>query len=182
MDDKSIIDLFLKRDEKAIEETSKKYGKVCFSVAKGLLCDLDASECVNDAYLALWNSIPPQIPISFSTYLLKITKRLSIDKFRKLTSKKRNFGEPPEVLSELSECIGENTEKAVEQKLLSEAINNFIRKLPKTEKEIFIQRYWYMKTLKELEDKFGFSEGKVKSMLYRIRQKLRKFLIKEDLI
>jgi len=182
MDDKKIIELFLKRDEKAIEETSQKYGKLCFSVAKGLLSDLDAFECVNDAYLALWNSIPPQIPVSFSTYLLKITKRLSIDKFRKLSAKKRGEGEAPEILSELNECIGENTEKIIEQKLLLEAINTFLKNLSETERKIFLQRYWYMKSLKEIAEDNAFSESKVKSMLFRIRQKLQKFLIKEDLM
>lgn len=182
MDDKKIIELFLKRDEKAIEETSQKYGKLCFSVAKGLLSDLDASECVNDAYLALWNSIPPQIPVSFSTYLLKITKRLSIDKFRKLSAKKRGEGETPEILSELNECISENTEKIIEQKLLLEAINTFLKNLSETERKIFLQRYWYMKSLKEIAEDNAFSESKVKSMLFRIRQKLQKFLIKEDLM
>ena len=182
MDDKKIIELFFKRDEKAIEETNKKYGKLCFSVAKSLLSDLDASECVNDSYLALWNTIPPQIPVSFSSYLLKITKRLSIDKFRKLTSQKRGYGETPQVLSELEECLSENTENIVEKQILSEAINKFLKNLPKTERQIFLCRYWYMKSLKEIADDFGFSQSKVKSMLFRIRQNLRKFLVKEDLM
>ena len=151
-------------------------------IAKGLLSKQDASECVNDSYLALWNSIPPQVPLSFSAYLLKITKRLSIDKYRKITAKKRDIGEPCELLSELAECIDENTENIVEKKILSEAVNKFVKALPKTERQIFLQRYWYMKSFKEISDEFEFSESKIKSMLFRIRQNLRKFLIKEDLM
>lgn len=184
MDDKQIVDLYWERSEKAINETAVKYGGYCYSVANNILNNrADAEECVNDTYLSAWNSMPPHRPSVLSTFLGKITRRLSIDKWRKSGAEKRGGGQTAVVLDELTECIPDknNVEQTVETQILSEAVNSFIKELPDREQQVFLCRYWYMDSVEAIAAEFGFSESKVKSMLYRTRQKLRARLEKEGL-
>ncbi len=182
MEDKKIVELYFQRSEKALEETALKYGKYCFSIAYSILNDNeDAEESVNDTYLDVWNSIPPHKPSVLSTFLGKITRRISIDKWRKRTADKRGGGEISLVLDELEECIfkGDTVEEEYSKEKLSEAIRIFIARLPKTEKSVFLCRYWYMDSVDSICKRFSFSESKVKSMLKRTRDKLRKYLVEE---
>ena len=182
MEDNKIIELYLQRQETAIEETAKKYQKYCHSIAYNILFDKnDADEVVNDTYLGAWNSIPPHKPTILSTFLGKITRRISIKKWGEKTAQKRGGGEIPLVLGELSECIPDlnSVEKELENKYLSELINKFLLTLPKTERKIFICRYWYLDSILSISNQFGFSESKIKSMLYRTRKKMKIFLEKE---
>ena len=182
MEDKSIIRLYFARQEQAIEETEKKYGKYCFSIAHNILADReDAQECVNDTWLDAWNSIPPHRPNSLALFLGKITRRVSIDKWRRRNARKRGGGELALVLDELYQCIPDeiDVEKEFEKKCLAEVINSFVKSLPDGERRVFLCRYWYMDPVRSICKRFGYSESKVKSMLFRTREKLKKKLCEE---
>lgn len=183
MEDNKIVELFFQRSEQAVTETQTKYGNYCYSIAYQILANNeDAEESVNDTYIDAWNSIPPHKPAILSTFLGKITRRISIDRWRIRNAKKRGGGEMPLVLEELAECIAGNNsiEQELEQKRLTEVINTFVLGLPKTEQNVFLCRYWYMDSIDSICRQFGFSESKVKSMLYRTREKLKHVLEKED--
>ena len=185
MDDLEIIELYFCRDEKALTETARKYGNYCYTVAFSVLNSMeDSKETVNDTYLELWNTIPPERPTVLSAFIGKITRRLAIDRWRKNTAVKRGGGEFEATLDELSECISDNTnvEKIVEGKLVVSTINEFLKKLPDTERNVFICRYWYADSVKSVAKQFGFSESKVKSMLMRTRTKLKQKLAEEELL
>ena len=184
MDDKQIVDLFWQRNETAIDETAAKYGPYCHSIAYNILDnDADAEESVNDTYLDAWNSMPPHRPSILSTFLGKITRRISIDRWRRRSAEKRGGGQITVVLDELEECIADknSVEQEVEANLLADVINTFVKALPDTEQRVFLCRYWYMDSVESIAKEFGFSQSKVKSMLYRTREKLRARLIKEGL-
>lgn len=184
MEDMQIVDLYFARSEKAIDETARKYGKYLFSIAYNILSsNWDSEETVNDTYLGAWNSIPPHRPQRLSTYLGKITRRISLDKWKSLHTRKRGGGEVPLVLEELSECIpaGETPEQAMELKELTQLLNTFIRTLAETEQRVFICRYWYLMSVKTISWNFGFTESKVKSMLSRTRGKLKTYLEREGI-
>ena len=147
MDDKRIVELYWSRSETAITETASKYGSYLNSISYNILANLeDAQECVNDTYNDAWNSMPPHCPSILSTFLGKITRRISIDRWRKMNAEKRGGGELPLVLDELEECVSgsECVEDEIEQKELAELINELLSALPVTERRIFICRYWYM--------------------------------------
>ena len=182
MDDKSIIDLYLDRSEQAISETSVKYGKYCFSIAFNILSDKeDSEESVNDTYLAAWNNIPPRVPSILSTFLGKITRNISLNRWKSRRAYKRRGGEVPLALDELEECIstGESVEETFEKKELLRSMNRLLDALPDTERNLFVCRYWYLDPIHDIAQRFGFTESKVTSMLHRIRGKLRKHLEKE---
>ena len=182
MEDQEIVSLYWNRHERAIQETEKKYGKYCYSIAYRILENHeDSEESVNDTYIDAWNSIPPHKPNMLSTFLGKITRRIAIDQWRSSHAEKRGCGECALVLDELEECItAENSvETELEKKQLTEAVNGFLQTLSLTERRIFICRYFYMDSVESVCKKFGFSESKVKSMLFRAREKLRVYLRKE---
>lgn len=185
MDDKQIVDLYWERKECAIEETASKYGSYCHSIAGNILHNpADAEESVNDTWLDAWNSMPPHRPSVLSTFLGKITRRISIDRWRKQNAKKRGGGQLPLVLEELEDCVSDGTsiEDETERRLLSEVIDSFVQSLPETEQKVFLCRYWYMDSVETIAAQFRFSGSKVKSMLYRTREKLRARLEKEGLV
>lgn len=182
MDDKGIIDLYFDRSEKAISETAVKYGKYCFRIAFNILTDKeDSEESVNDTWLAAWNNIPPRVPAILSTFLGKITRNISLNRWKSRRAYKRGGGEVVIALDELDECIstGESAEESFERKELLRSVNRFLAGLPETERNIFVCRYWYLDSIQHIAEHFGFSESKVTSMLHRTRGKLRKHLEKE---
>lgn len=180
MEDKEIVSLYWQRNAKAIEETASKYGSYCKSIAKNILGnDEDAEECVNDTYLNAWNSIPPHCPNILSTYLGKITRNLSFDKFRYRKADKRGRGEIELVLEELSECVSgmDSVEQTIDKQELVKAINDFLDTLSKEKCNIFLCRYWYALSVKEIAKKFRMTEGNVSVTLNRTRNKLKSYLI-----
>lgn len=182
MDDKGIIKLYFERKEIALDETAKKYGKYCYSIAYNILSDPeDAEESVNDTYMDAWNAIPPHRPNSLSLFLGKITRRIAIDRWRIQNARKRGGGETALVLEELYQCVASDktVEQEYETKYLSQIINQFVKSLPGNEQKVFLCRYWYMESIKSISKRFGYSESKVKSMLFRTREKLRDVLRKE---
>lgn len=185
MEDRQIVALYWQRDEAAIDETSQKYGQYLAKIAFNILADReDAQESVNDTYLAAWNSIPPHKPGVLSTYLGKLTRRISIDRFRKYTAQKRGAGEYALSLQELEGCIsgGDSTEETVEAQLLAESITAFLRELPPETRHVFIGRYYYLDPVKEIARYCRITESKVKILLHRTRIKLREHLEKEGFI
>lgn len=182
MDDSKIIELYNARSEDAIAETSKKYGRYCYSIAYNILhSNEDSEECVNDTYLRAWNVIPPQKPDPLSVFLGRITRNLSLDRWRRKTSEKRGGGEIPLALDELAECIPslDDHEQALEKLALTEIIDRFLGSLPTEKRKIFVRRYWHLSPVKEIAADFGFSVSKVKMILMRTREELRKYLAKE---
>ncbi len=182
MEDERIVALYWERSEQAIRETESKYGRFCYSVAYHLLHNAeDATESVNDTYLEAWNSMPPHKPDSLIAFLGRITRRLSVDRWRSTHAEKRGGGEYPLLLDELSECIPskDSVEQQVELKELAETVNRFLTGLSKEKQQVFLRRYWYGDSMEELATKFGFSVSKVKSMLFHTREGLRERLKKE---
>lgn len=184
MEDLQIVDLYFARNESAIDETQRKYGKYLFSIAYNILSShRDSEEAVNDTYLGAWRSIPPHRPQRLSTYLGKITRRVSIEKWKFYHAQKRGGGEVALALEELEDCIpgGETPEQTIEMKELTARINCFLKMLPDTEQKVFLNRYWYLTPIKRIARDFGYSESKVKSMLSRTRGKLKAYLQKEGI-
>lgn len=182
MDDKEIVVLFWNRSEDAIRETARKYEKYCYFIAYGILQNHeDAKECVNDTYYQVWDTIPPQKPSRLSTFIGKITRNLALNKWEYYNAKKRGMGEVPLALEELQECIpnGIHVEEIVDKIHLEEVFNDFLAALPKEKRMIFVRRYWYMSSIKEIAKDFGMSESKVKMLLLRLRKEFRVFLEKE---
>ena len=182
MEDKQIIDLYFQRNEQAIRETARKYGNYCLSIAGNILQNYaDAEETVNDTYIGAWNSIPPHRPAILSTYLGKITRRLALKRWKATRTRKRGGGETALALEELAGCIPSDfdVESRMELAELARILNGFIRNLPQTEQQVFLQRYWYLDSVADIALRHGFTQSKVKSMLFRTRNKLHAHLQKE---
>lgn len=179
MKDELIVDLYWNRDEDAVRQTQAKYGAYLTKVAYNILADIeDCKECVNDTYLAAWNSIPPNRPAALATYLGKITRQISIDTFRKKNTVKRYASEYALSLEEIGDSFaGEDTpEQELNAKLLSEAINRFLRELPKEKRDVFIGRYYFFDSVKTIAAYCGITEAKAKTILFRTRQSLKEYL------
>lgn len=184
MEDSAIIDLYFQRSEEAISATADKYGNYCFSIARNILPDrLDCEEAVNDTYLAAWKAIPPHIPQSLAAFLGKITRRICLTRWQSVHTAKRGGGELPLALEELSGCIPSpmDVQQQMETAELTALLDSFVRHLPQTERWVFLRRYWYLDSVSNIAGRFGFSQSKVKSMLFRTRNKLRILLEKEGI-
>jgi len=184
MKDNEIINLYWNRDEAAIAATADTYGNYCYSIAYNILnIHEDAEECVNDTWMNTWKSIPPQRPNNLSTYLGKITRNLSFNRYKLLKAKKRGMGQVEIVLSELEGCVPaqKNLEQLVDEMVLVNAIEAFLRKQPLIERNIFIGRYWYLYQIRDLAKAYRMSNSKVTSLLYRMRKKLKLHLEKEGI-
>ena len=182
MDDKQIVELYFARSEKAISETAVKYGGYCYSIANNILSNKeDAEESVNDTYLAAWNNMPPRHPSILATFLGKITRYISLDRWKSRSAYKRGGGEITLALEELDKFLssGESTEQAFEKKEMLRSINRLLDNLPETERNIFVCRYWYFDPVQQIADRYGFTLSKTASMLRRTREKLCKQLKKE---
>ena len=182
MKDAEIVALYWDRNEEAIQQTQQKYGAYLTKIAYNILSDFeDSKECVNDTYLKAWNSMPPHRPGILSTYLGKIARQLSIDAFRKKHSMKRYASEYAASLDELGDSFSDSTtpEQTLDAQMLDDAINRFLRTLPNDARNTFIGRYYFFDSLKDVAAYCGMSEAKTKSMLYRTRQSLKAYLVKE---
>ena len=182
MEDFEIVEMYWDRDENAITETDRKYGKYCRKIAFSIVTNKeDMEECVNDTYLQTWNSLPPQRPERLSTYLGKICRNISINLYEKLTAEKRGGNETDACLDELSELIGGSSE--VEEQLdltvLTDLINKFLKRCEKQARTVFVQRYWYMMSVKEIAKENRMSDSNVKMTLSRTRDKLKVYLEEE---
>lgn len=184
MKDHEIINLYWERKEKAISATAEKYGKYCHTISYNILhCNEDAEECVNDTYLGAWKSMPPQRPECLSAYLGKITRNLSLNRFKYYIAEKRGCGQTALVLSELKDCIPAETsaEQMVEEKVLVNAINHFLYAQPERKRNIFICRYWYLFSIRDIAQKYEMRESRIAALLFRMRNQLRLHLEKEGI-
>ena len=182
MDDIEIVSKFWERDEDAISQARAKYGSYCRSVACDILRNSeDVDEVLNDTFMGAWNSMPPNKPQKLSTFLGKITRNLSLKKFRQINADKRGAGVVTVSLEELSECISQNktVEEEISIKELARTIDFFLRTVRDEERRVFLRRYWYFDSIEEISIKFGYSQSKIKTMLFRTREKLKKQLEKE---
>lgn len=182
MDDSKIVELYLSRDESAISQTAQKYGAKLRQIANSILNNMaSAEECENDTYLETWKRIPPNEPRTYLfAFLGKITRHLAIDECRKNTSKKRQtlFCE---LTQEMEQCIpGKNdVEETFDANALSQAISTFLDTCDENQRNVFVRRYWYFDTISEICKRYGYSQSKVKSILFRMRNGLRDYLEKE---
>ncbi len=180
MDDLQIIGLYFARDERAIDETSAKYGKLCFSLANNILGDKgDAEECVNDTYLSVWNAIPPARPEHFSAFICKITRNLSLKKLEFKNALKRK---PSALLSfdELEAVLpDERISPDMGEEELGRLISVFLCGESEAARNVFIRRYFGLDSIGEIAERYSFTESKVKSLLYHSRKRLKNFLKKE---
>ena len=182
MEDREIVELFWQRKEEALAESQRKYGGLCRSVAQGILSSPeDAGEALNDALLRAWNSIPPNRPEYLDAYLAKLARRSAIDRLRRDRAGKRWSGEAALALEELEECIpgSGSAEAALEASELAELLARFLRSQLEPARQAFLRRYWYVDPLPEIAAVLGCSVSKVKSLLFRTRKGLRRFLEKE---
>lgn len=179
MEDAKIVQLYWDRNEQAIPATAEKYGRYCTSIAKSILGNHeDAEECVNDTYMNAWNAIPPHRPRLLSAFLGKITRNLSLNRYKQNTAEKRGGGEIPAVLDELSQLVSgkEDAEQALFHRELVRSIDAFLGTLSPEKRSIFIRRYWYTDSISEIAIRHGMKDGAVSMTLNRIRLKLRNYL------
>jgi len=184
MDDTKIIDLYWIRSESAISETAKKYGSYCRSIAFRILHnDQDSEECVNDTWLGAWSSMPPKRPSVLSTFLGRITRNLSLNRWKQYNTEKRGCAETTVALEELQECVPapDGVESALDDMALTDALSRFLLSLSQEAQKFFVQRYWYLCSIREIADNCGVSTSKVKMSLLRSRQGLQKFLQEEGI-
>lgn len=179
MDDNGIIQLYWDRNDQAIKATSEKYGHYCKTIAKNILNnEEDAEECVNDTYLNAWNSMPTHWPEQLGTFLGKITRNLSFNKYKYNHTEKRGGGEITLILDELSDCVSDtdNVEQILDRQELKKAINLFIRSLSTEKRNMFVRRYWYADSVSEIAKDYGMLQGSVSKMLERTRKQLKAYL------
>lgn len=181
MDDEKIVDLYWARDEGAIRETMAKYGKLCAYIANNILASReDCEECINDVYYTVWKTIPSKRPNRFSAFIGKITRNLALKKYEYVTARKRN---PEAVISleELGDVVTgtESVESEVEMLQMERAIDAFLWQQGEEKRNVFIRRYWYFESIDGISRRTGFHPGKVKSILFEMRQKLKRYLERE---
>lgn len=174
MEDNRIIELYFARDEQAIRHTAEKYGAYCMAVSMNVLnSEPDAEECVSDTYIKTWNTIPPTRPESLKLFLGKIVRNLSINRWRSWHSEKRN--RDLEVsMTELEDCLPDPGDG--DRGELVSLINEFLENQTKTDRVIFVQRYWYSLSAARIGQEMGISENAVWVRLHRTRERLRQFL------
>ena len=180
MEDEKIIDLYWARDEAAIHETDVKYHHYCGAIALRILESMeDAEECVNDTWLHTWNAVPPERPNVLSVFLGRITRNLSIDRYRmKHAARRRSNMETVDL--ELADLEGRyHLDAQIEDRVIARAISDFLRQTDTFSRILFVRRYWYLESIHDLAERYNVSESKVKSNLFRTRKALRQHLLEE---
>ena len=183
LEDSEIISLFFERSEQAIRELDRKYGPVVKKTAANILNDRqDAEECVNDTYLRVWNSIPPHAPDPLVSYTCRIARNLAVNRYHANKAEKR--GGYDLILDEMQECIpsGVDVETEYEAKELGVAINRFLYTLDHNDRFLFVRRYWYADSVKDIARAMHSRENRISVRLFRLREKLRNTLNKEGLL
>ncbi|MGI5977254.1 MAG: RNA polymerase sigma factor [Candidatus Limivicinus sp.] len=184
MEDSAIVELYWQRSERAISESDLKYGKYCRRVAWNICRnDEDTEECINDTWFSAWNQMPDRRPKNLGSFLSIICRNLALNRVEGRRRKKRGGGQTELALNELEECIpaGGGVEEKLELKELMSAIDSFVSGLGRDDRRIFIARYWFLASTAEIAERLGFSQGRVRTSLYRSRQKLQEYLREEGL-
>ena len=185
VNDRRILLLLNQRNEQALSETVKRYGALCKSVVRDILgSEQDAEECLNDALLQVWNTIPPMQPDNYCAYLLRIVRNNALNRCKARKTEKRGSGHQSEALDELSELISaqDTVQSELEKRELLDAITAFLQELPQKQRDLFVRRYWRFASYKELASDFGMQENNVQVTLSRIRKKLQSYLKEEGLL
>ena len=183
MEDSAIIELYWVRSEQAIRETERKYGKLFHQIANNILHNpADAEECVNDTYLGAWNAIPPARPFVLTAYLCRITRNLALKKYQQIHAARRNT-DVTVSFDELEDCLADSgsADQNYANDQLADCINHFLETLDGESRQVFVRRYWYFDSVKEIMQRFRMSKSKVESMLFRTRHKLRVWIEEEGL-
>ncbi len=183
MEDEKIIELYWNRDEEAVKQTSLKYGTFCYCIAHNILKnEEDSKECVNDTWFRAWLAIPPKRPKFFQAFLGKITRNISIDRYRASRASKRRGNMVDLIYEELEECISDRVaDDQTDSIVITDAIGRFLKELSHDARIIFVRRYWYADSIEQIAGRYGMSESKVKSALMRSRNKLKSFLKEEGI-
>ncbi|MDR0916400.1 MAG: sigma-70 family RNA polymerase sigma factor [Oscillospiraceae bacterium] len=180
MDDNTIVDLLWQRSEDALTAVAKQYGAYCRKIADNILrSGGDAEECVNETWLRAWNAIPPARPTRLKAFLSKITRNIALDRYEAAHSQKRGGGVTEVALDELAEIPAPQTEDEGE---ITKVINDFLRGEPSENADVFIKRYWYLLSVKEIAAEYGYSANKITSLLFRMRGRLKQNLESEGLL
>ena len=184
MRDEQILELFWARDQQAIAETDRSYGKLCRGMARRILRNSeDAEECVNDSYLRLWNRIPPERPDSLSAYLCRVVRNLSVDRLRQLGAAKRGGKAVTVSLHELEQVSGRSsTESGLMAEELGNAVDRFLRTQPEQARAVFLRRYYFFDSRADIAARYEISSARVSVLLSRTRKRLRAYLIQEGLL
>jgi RNA polymerase sigma-70 factor (ECF subfamily) len=178
MSDEEIIEMLFSRAEESILMIDEKYGAALRKAAKDILGnEQDAEECVNDAYMCLWNTVPPERPVLFSAYLYKILRNLSMKRLKRNMAKKRN-AMFEELISELENYLptAETVESRAEQRELARAIEEFLDTLTAENRKVFLRRYWFSQSYEQISRDLGMSKGNISMRIVRTKEKMRKFL------
>lgn len=181
MEDNQIIDLYWQRDQQAISETSGRYGGYLRRIAHNILENhADAEECENDTYVAAWNAMPPTRPGKLSAFLGRIVRNIALDLWDHNRAAKRN-GQFDLILSELSELVAsrEDVEASYAEGEVAALISRFLRGIDADSRLVFVRRYWHSDSIRDLAKRMGMGESRVKSMLFRTRNKLKVYLQQE---
>ena len=179
MDDQSIVELYLQRDENAIKESRNKYEAYCYRIAMNILSVAeDVEECINDTWISVWNRIPPVIPKSLKAFLGKLVRDISLSRYRAVHAQKRYNGMEL-ILDELAECIrsGQDIQRSLEQKELSETVNGWLDSLPQEDRVLFVKRYYYGETVKQLSEMQSCTENQMAQKMMKLRNKLKAHLL-----
>lgn len=181
MEDKKIVALYWARNESAISESEAKYGKYCYSVAYNVLhSHEDSEECLDDTWVGAWRAMPPERPSKLSSFLARITRNVAIDRYRRYSAEKRN-AELDMAIDEFWECIPSGDAPIDEELGLKEAINGFLAGLEPKARVIFMRRYWYSMSVKDIAESMHISETHVSVILHRTRSKFKEYLTKEGI-
>lgn len=181
MEESDILDLYWARDEQAVTETERKYGAYCRTIARNVLKnEQDVEECVNDAYLRVWNAIPPKRPFSLRAFLGRVVRNLALSLWRAGRTQCRGGGQTMLALEELEDCVSDGPEEWLQASELTKLLDGFLRQLPQKECCLFLRRYWYLEPVEEIARRYHMPLGSVKSNLHRTRKKLRNYLEKEE--
>ena len=182
MDDRSIIELYFARDEQAIAKTEEKYGKLCFGIAHNILNNAqDAEECVNDTYAGIWNAIPPARPDNLTAFVCRVVRNLALKRLASLSRQKRDramtvsLSELEEILPD--ECIANGRDEGE----IAALISDFLRTEKVDARNVFIRKYYFFDSVETIARQYGFSQSKVKSMLYHTRNRLKEYLKGENI-
>lgn len=182
MEDEKIIELYWQRSQEAVAATAEKYGSYCSAIAGHILhSPRDTEECVNDTWLRAWNAMPPQRPNLLAVFLGTITRNLSLDRWRKNQSKKRGGGQLEAVFSELEDCVsdGVSLEEHLDREALTRLLDRFLDTLPQRDRCIFVRRYWYTDSIRDIALHYHMTQSAVKVNLHRNRNRLRTLLEQE---
>jgi RNA polymerase sigma-70 factor (ECF subfamily) len=185
VEDEKIVELYWQRSEDAIRETAARYGTYCHSIAYGILHNpQDAEECVSDTWLRTWNALPPQRPTRLQPFLGKITRNLALDAWRRKNALFRGMGQVPMAMEELNHAISsaDSAEDSLNEQVLVDALERFLWSLDGEKRQVFLLRYWYFRSEKEIASQLGVTRSKIVSMLHRLRIALKNHLQQEGCI